>query len=257
MTVADAKHQASTCHAPSHDEATDAPDSENDDLQAPLLYKHNPFVCSTQQPTHVTLYVDVGVLFIRRLWRLLSLSKASGALLLALLSILEAYIMSSVGTVSGRFYSIFIDGQQSQLAQTMLWSAGLYAASAAFYSFKNCFKEYLAWKWRGSLSSYLQDLYYNTLAFYTLKVGGTQCAGPIMVCKYSLRQKLMSLWVLTLYKHVLECATRQVHGSGQRGRLQMYMSCQSYYFVFLPDMLLSSLCSWVCSHLPAPASNLR
>lgn len=41
--------------------------------------------------------------------------------------------------------AVFVDGQASQVAQLMLWSAGCYTATALFYSFKAGLQVYNQW----------------------------------------------------------------------------------------------------------------
>lgn len=96
---------------------------------------------------------------------------AAPAASLLVLSILEAIIVSKIGTISGIFYQVFVDGQQSEVLHLMLWSSGCYAATALFYTLKVSLQDFFAWRWRASLTCRLQQTYCSNNAFYTLKVG--------------------------------------------------------------------------------------
>jgi MFS family permease len=122
-------------------------------------------------PATITHTVDLGYLFLRRLWALLCLARAAPAFILLVVSVAEAAITSKVGAVASQFYKLFVDDNRDELAHIMLWSAGLYAGSAVFYAFKGWLAEFFAWRWRGHLTRHIQEQYYQQLAFYNLKVG--------------------------------------------------------------------------------------
>jgi hypothetical protein len=103
--------------------------------------------------------VDLGARFGRRVWRLLLLLRAWPALALLPLAAAEAWVVSRVGQISGRFYQIFVDGRQDALAAALLSSGGLYAAAAAFFAAKAAFAEWLALAWRRRLARRTQGLY--------------------------------------------------------------------------------------------------
>jgi len=120
--------------------------------------------------------VDLGWQFIQRLGRLCCIINVTPAIVLVLLSVWEAIIISYVGTISSRFYQVFVDGQQSAVAHLMAWSAGCYGATALFLTVKESLRDLFAWRWRAALTCHLQDAYCSNLAFYNLKVGPVACA---------------------------------------------------------------------------------
>lgn len=114
--------------------------------------------------------VDLSWHFVLRLCRVLQAVNAAPALSLLVLSILEAVIVSKVGTISGMFYQVFVDGEQGNVPHLLLWSGGCYAATALFYTLKVSLQDFFAWRWRASLTCKLQQTYCSSLSFYTLKV---------------------------------------------------------------------------------------
>lgn len=119
--------------------------------------------------------VDLGWAFVRRLWRILALIHAAPAVFLAILAVLEAIIVSRIGTISSAFYQVFVDGQQGAVVHLMLWSGCCYAATALFYTLKSSLQEFFAWRWRARLTLHVQQLYCSNSAFYSLQVGLARC----------------------------------------------------------------------------------
>ena len=144
------------------------PGPQDHEVKVPLLAHTDP----ADQPPH-THSVDLGYLFLKRLWTLLCLARAYPALILVLASVAEAAITSKVGAVASQFYKLFVDDKPEDLVHIMTWSAGLYAGSAIFYAFKGWLAEFFAWRWRGHLTRHIQEQYYQQLAFYSLKVRST------------------------------------------------------------------------------------
>ena len=68
--------------------------------------------------------------FFSRLWKLLLRLHLAPALLLVVISLGEAYIVSRVGGVTARFYSVFVDRRKDELAAVLGLSAALYVASS-------------------------------------------------------------------------------------------------------------------------------
>lgn len=104
-------------------------------------------------------YASVGWVFCKRLGALLRLLRPYAALLLALLSVAEAYTTARVGIIIGSFYRIMLDRQLSQFLASAAHAAALYCCAALVASTTDGLAELLALRWRGALTRALQQLY--------------------------------------------------------------------------------------------------
>ncbi|CAD7703507.1 unnamed protein product, partial [Ostreobium quekettii] len=109
------------------------------------------------------------VRFLRRTWRLLRILKAYPALLLIVLSVVNEFVNSKVGLVTGNFYRIFVSGQKGEFWTIWLQSAGIFLAKAAIQSTMDWLAEFLALRWRTTLSHKLQEQYCHDDNFYWLQ----------------------------------------------------------------------------------------
>jgi hypothetical protein len=142
----------------------------------PLLKSDLNDAC--RESVRLTPSVDIGTCFCRRLSALLAVARPQGAVLLALLSIIEAVVLSHVGTLSSQFYQAFLDGTARDAAALLAAAAAAYAGAALLFAARSATRECLAWVWRCRLTAHLHALYCGAAAhdgaaapaFYLLKV---------------------------------------------------------------------------------------
>eukprot|EP00210_Caulerpa_lentillifera_P000505 g488.t1 len=107
--------------------------------------------------------------FLKRILKLLCILRAYPALVLPLLSVLNAHVVARVGKITGKFYSVCLDGDRQGFWSLCRHATILFVISACLYAFMQFLAEYFAYLWRERLTRFILELYSQNKHFYWLE----------------------------------------------------------------------------------------
>eukprot|EP01025_Chloroclados_australasicus_P028012 TRINITY_DN2771_c0_g4_i1.p1 TRINITY_DN2771_c0_g4~~TRINITY_DN2771_c0_g4_i1.p1 ORF type:complete len:820 (+),score=47.07 TRINITY_DN2771_c0_g4_i1:97-2556(+) len=122
--------------------------------------------------------VDLGITFLRRLWRVLVQLRAYSIVLVGLLSLGEAYFISKVGAIQGQFYELYLRGDKQAFGRAVGMTIIIYAGAVVCSSTAKWLSDFLAVRWRRTLAHKMHTLYCTDMKFYWIKFNQEQIDNP-------------------------------------------------------------------------------